>query len=73
MTNNNCLENIKCPACGNEDRFVIAARVMAEVTDDGADVASPKYGNGFEWDNDSYARCPECEKEATLKEFYIIK
>jgi hypothetical protein len=69
MTNTNCLEGVKCPACGNEDRLLIAAHVIAEVTDDGADIASPKYGGGFEWDDDSYARCPECDREGALRDF----
>ena len=69
MTNTNCLEGIRCPKCAQEDRFMIAAKIIAEVTDDGADVASPMYGNGFEWDDDSYCRCPECDFEGKLKDF----
>jgi hypothetical protein len=69
MTNANCLEGICCPSCGNEDRFMIAANVVAEVTDDGADLASSHYGNGFEWDDESNCRCPECDKEGPLAEF----
>ena len=69
MTNTNCLENVCCPKCGQEDRFVIAANVKVEVTDDGADMASPMYGNGFEWDEKSYCRCPECDFEGRLKNF----
>jgi hypothetical protein len=72
MININCVENIKCPACGNQHRFIIAACVMADVTDDGADIASPMHGNGFEWGDDGYTRCPECDKEGTLKEFYVM-
>jgi hypothetical protein len=71
MTNNGCLEGIKCPSCGNEDRFIIAASVMAEVTDDGAELASPQYGNGFEWDDDSDCRCPECDLNGTLTDFRV--
>jgi hypothetical protein len=69
MTNTNCLEGIRCPKCGQEDRFMIAANIIAEVTDDGADVASPHYGNGFEWDEESYCRCPECNLEGKVKDF----
>jgi hypothetical protein len=71
MTNTNCLEGIKCPACGNEDHFLIGARVVADVTDDGADIASPMHCSGFEWHDASYARCPECDKEGTLKDFKV--
>jgi hypothetical protein len=69
MTNTNCLEGIRCPQCGQEDRFMIASKIIAEVTDDGAEVASPMYGIGFEWDDDSYCRCPECDFEGTLNDF----
>lgn len=71
MANENHLEGIKCPDCGQEDRFIIAASVKVEVTDDGADIASPFYGTGFEWDDDSYTRCPECDREGTLKDFSL--
>ena len=33
--NTNCLEGIKCPKCGNEDKFVISVVAHATVTDDG--------------------------------------
>jgi hypothetical protein len=72
MTNTNCLENVCCPKCEQEDRFMIAANVIAEVTDDGADMASPMYGNGFEWDEESYCRCPECDFEGKLKDFHKL-
>ena len=39
MINTNCLENIKCPTCGNEEWFRIAAKTIATVTDDG-DIAA---------------------------------
>jgi hypothetical protein len=64
MTNTNCLENIKCPACGNEDRFRIAAKTIAIVTDDGVE----DYGD-MEWDDDSYAECTECLKAGKLRDF----
>jgi len=69
MTNDNCLAGIKCPQCGNESRFFITASVVADVTYDGADMASPQYGNGFEWDDHSYCRCPECDREGSLAAF----
>jgi hypothetical protein len=66
MTNTNCLENIKCPACGNEESFRIAATTIATVTDDGVDDHC-----GMEWDDDSYAECPECFRHGTLKDFKV--
>jgi hypothetical protein len=70
MANENCLEGIRCPQCGNEERLIITANVVAEVTDDGAEVASSQYGNGFEWDDESMTRCPECDRDGPLKGFH---
>lgn len=64
MTNSNCLEGIKCPACGNEDRFRIACTTVFTVTDEGTE----DHGD-IEWDDDSYAECPECGRRGTLKVF----
>ena len=64
MTNTNCLEIIKCPACGNEESFRFAARTIATVTDDGVD----DYGD-MEWDDESYAECAACLRHGTLKDF----
>ncbi len=63
MRNENCLEGIKCPGCGNEDRFSIACTTLAEVTDDGAEAGD------MEWDDDSLTVCPECGRCGKLKEF----
>ena len=64
MTNTNCLEGIKCPACGNEDRFRIAATSLFTVTDDGTEDYTE-----VDWDDDSYADCPECHRHGALKDF----
>ena len=66
MTNTNCLESIKCPACGNEDSFRIAARTIATVCDDGVEDHTE-----MEWDDDSYADCTKCCHHGTLKDFKI--
>ena len=66
MTNENCLEGIRCPKCGNEDRFFIVAITLADVTDGGADIAKH---TDMEWNDDSHSRCPECGYHAPLKEF----
>jgi predicted RNA-binding Zn-ribbon protein involved in translation (DUF1610 family) len=64
MTNENCLEGVKCPDCGNEDRFFIAANVMVDVTDSGADVEGD-----MEWDEKSFTRCPQCGMTGELRDF----
>jgi hypothetical protein len=66
MTNTNCLEGIKCFACGNEDSFRIAARTIATVCDDGIEDHSE-----MEWDDDSYADCTKCCRHGTLKDFTV--
>jgi hypothetical protein len=66
MTNTNCLENIKCPDCGNEGSFQIAGTAIFIVTDDGTE----DHGD-VEWDDDSYAQCAGCKRHGTLKDFTI--
>lgn len=67
MTNTNCLENIKCPSCGNEQSFRIAGTAVFTVTDDGTE----DHGD-IEWDDDNYAECRECHRYGTLKDFKIL-
>jgi hypothetical protein len=64
MTNTNCLEDIKCPECGNEDRFRIAATALFTVTDNGTDDYTD-----VEWDDDSHAECVECHRPGTIRDF----
>jgi hypothetical protein len=64
MPNTNCLQGIKCPACGNEDRFRIAGRTLFTVIDDGTDDYTD-----VEWDDGSYAECAACHRPGTLKDF----
>lgn len=64
MTNTNCLEGIRCPACGQEDRFKITAHITCVVTDNGSE---PVGDHG--WDDDSSIHCPECGFDGTLKSF----
>lgn len=68
MTNTNCLEGIACPKCGNESRFRIQVRTLANVTDDGAET----FGD-MEWDDSSYAECPECGRHGTLADFRLSR
>lgn len=65
--NENCLEGVACPACGQNDKFHIQATVTALVTDDGAEALN----GGFNWDNDSWCRCPNCKHAASLGTFRI--
>ena len=67
MTNDNCLQGIGCTRCGNADRLLIVATILADVTDGGADIAD---GSDMHWDDSSFTRCPECDREGPLKEFH---
>lgn len=64
MTNENCLEGIRCPKCRNEDVFHIVCTTYAVVKDDGAEA----FGD-MEWDDESRATCAECHQTGPLKEF----
>ncbi len=68
MTNIGNLAGIRCPECGNEDRFIITATIQAEVTDLGTDVADC---SDWHWDDQSMTRCPECDRDGPLAEFQM--
>lgn len=54
--NENCLEGIRCPECGNTDEFYIYGSATFLVVDDGVeDTVNP------EWDNDSPTQCTQCK------------
>lgn len=65
MANTNCLEGVRCPHCGAEDSFLIAASVIVLVTDDGTEDC----GGDYEWDQNAYCECTVCHHSATLKDF----
>lgn len=62
--NTNCLEGFKCPSCGNEDGFYIAGSALFHVTDDGTSTYEE-----VEWEDDSFARCAKCGREADVSYF----
>jgi hypothetical protein len=64
MTNSNCLENVCCPKCAQDDRFKIVALITCDVTDDGSEAVGD-----HEWDDTSATRCVECGFDGELKEF----
>ena len=60
MANENALEGIRCPKCGQEDRFNVVAKIWVTVTDDGS-VPSEELGRGdHEWDDDAPTECLKC-------------
>lgn len=66
MTNTNCLEGMRCPNCGQEDRFKIQGTCMFDVTDNGSEAC----GN-HEFNGESYCQCTECDRYGKLAEFRI--
>lgn len=66
MTNSNCLENLRCPQCSQEERLQIVARIMCVVTDGG----SEPFGD-HDWDDESICSCPVCGCTAELKAFRL--
>lgn len=64
MTNTNCLENIRCPKCGQKDRFKIAAIISCLVTDTGSEPVGD-----HEWDDGSATHCLKCGFDGKLKDF----
>jgi len=66
--NTNCLEGMKCPRCGNEDKLLVLASVWIALQDDGSDPSDDalKMHGDQEYDNDSTCECPECGCTAAL-------
>ena len=65
--NENVLEGVSCPNCGNEDGFRVLAEVVVDVTDDGSDVDVDS--STHTWGDDSWTLCPLCEFEGEWKAF----
>jgi hypothetical protein len=70
MTNKLCLAGIKCPKCGNSDRFQITASITADVTDAGADIHRHSH---ILWDEESDTSCPDCGEAGPLSHFQTEK
>ncbi len=64
MPNENCLVGMSCPKCGQDAKFLIAARAWWEVTDDG----TGEYED-VEWDDDTACICDGCHMNGTVKDF----
>jgi hypothetical protein len=64
VTNQNCLESIRCPNCHQEERFHVVALISCLVTDNGSEPVGD-----HEWDDDSSSHCPECGFRGKLADF----
>ena len=57
MANVNCLQGMRCPRCGSEGPYVIAAHVLIEVSDSGTgDIRGEVY-----WADDHACQCQACQ------------
>ena len=64
--NSNCLEGRRCPRCGSYGPFEIAVQTWALLRDDGTD--DPR-DSTVEFDEDSSAKCLDCEYEGKFGDF----
>src|SRR5690625_987226 len=64
MLNDNALENITCPNCGQNTSFSITATADFDVTDEG----TGDYSN-VEWDGSSLIRCQRCNQSGEVNQF----
>ena len=64
--NENCLEGLRCPACGEYDMLLIEVRTVIEITDEG----TGDFGD-TEWDENSYCECSQCTYHGKVADFRI--
>lgn len=65
--NENCLEGLACPACGNHKKLIIQCLAWIPHEDDG----TPPEFQDLEWNDDSRINCPECDRVGRATEFRI--
>lgn len=62
--NTNCLMDMRCPRCGNDDELRIVVSGIASVTDDGMTLVGDT-----EWDGGSFCQCPVCDHDGIAHDF----
>ena len=68
--NTNCLEGLRCPACGNEDKLLVWATVCMAVTDDGTDFYDDEIKDrDADYCDEDPAECPACGRRGALWSF----
>ena len=67
--NVNCLENVRCPNCGNSDKFYVIGTALFEITDDGVEIAPD--AADIEYEDDARAFCPDCPYEGAWETFQL--
>lgn len=66
MANTNCLEGMRCPACGQETAFLISLQALGRVEDSGI----TEYTDPV-WNGSSYCECAGagCTHNGTVRDF----
>ena len=67
MSNSGNLTNMRCPGCGGTEEFIIDCLVTMRVTDD---AMRPMGGDMPDFDEACYCRCPVCDRDGRVKDFY---
>lgn len=64
--NDNCLEGIECPKCGEHDEIQVVATSVFSLLDNGTD-----HHTDVEYDSDAFVYCTnsECGHEGKLADF----
>lgn len=60
----NCLAGWRCPRCKSYGPFAVTIKATVIMDDDGFDVEGDT-----EFEDDSFARCENCELAGTVKDF----
>lgn len=56
MPNTECLKNMRCPDCGQEDEFIVDVQTRVRLFDEGTD----EIAGDVVWNEDSRVECPGC-------------
>lgn len=72
--NENCLEGIVCPQCGNTDHFAVEVKQFVGLTDNGADahddaLNAAEVDSDIKYDDESAMVCVECKHHAKMGNF----
>lgn len=63
--NTNCLEGIRCPACGQNDLFYVMGTAVFPITDEGTDCPV----GDIEYDDSASMTCAACHHTDQLSAF----
>lgn len=69
MNDENPLDNMECPSCGNNLGFRIMAYTFVEVTPNGVLLDN---NSNFEWDKVSMCECSQCKFISTIDAFTLV-